>query len=195
MDSPQSPEVMDNPSRILLTLDEHLERPTRMILYGRAALYLGFDAAPLEIAESKDVDAIIPLADLDGFDEQFWKAQETTNELLRPRGLYITHLFRADQVFLRAQWEQHIVPLERPTTKRLRLFRPATLDLILTKMMRGDDAQDLADIEFMVHHDKINLSQIDAAFADVVLPDLSDLHDMFQRAQPEVRRIARNAHH
>jgi hypothetical protein len=67
---------MDNPSRILLTLDEHLEEPTRIILFGCAALYLGFDAAPPAIAESKDVDAIIPLGDLEALNEQFWKLKK-----------------------------------------------------------------------------------------------------------------------
>ena len=46
------------------------------------------------------------------------------------------HLFEADQVFLRRDWERHLVPITRPPTRWLRLFRPATLDLILTKMMR-----------------------------------------------------------
>jgi hypothetical protein len=77
--------------------------------------------------------------------------------------------------------------------KRLRLFRPATLDLIHPKMMRGDDPQDLSDIEFMIHHDRINSSQVEAAFADVVLPDVSDLHDMFKRAQPHVLNIVQKA--
>ena len=143
---------MDNATLILETLDSHLTHPTRLVLYGRAALQLGFARPPPPIAESKDVDAIIPLADLEGrsSDESFWKAQELTNAGLRPRGLYITHLFRADQVFLRRGWEQGLVPITGLATRHLRLFRPATLDLILTKMMRGDDPQDLADIKFMI---------------------------------------------
>ena len=156
---------MDNASLILSTLDAHVSRPVRLVLYGRAALQLGFTAAPPEVAESKDVDAIIPLSDLEvlSSDEGFWDAQEATNNELRPKGLYITHLFRADQVFLRRDWEQHLVPINRPPTRWLRLFRPATLDLILTKMMRGDDPQDMADIAFLVRHDQITLAQIESA--------------------------------
>jgi len=37
------------------------------------------------------------------------------------------------------------------------LFRlpPATLDLILTKMMRGEDSQDMEDRAFLIQHDRI----------------------------------------
>jgi hypothetical protein len=80
---------MDNASLILQTLDGHLNHPARLILYGRAALQLGFTDPPRGVAESKDVDAIIPLTDLDGLSasEGFWDAQEATNTELRPKGL------------------------------------------------------------------------------------------------------------
>ena len=141
---------MDNPSLILRTLDARLDHPVRLVLYGRAALQLGFSDPPSETAESKDVDAIIPLGDLDSLsaDENFWDAQEATNLGLRPKGLYITHLFRADQVFLRRDWEQHLVAITRPPTRCLPLLRPATLDLILTKMMRGDAPQKIRSTTF-----------------------------------------------
>jgi hypothetical protein len=186
---------MDNASLILQTLDGHLNHPARLILYGRAALQLGFTDPPRDIAESKDVDAIIPLTDLDGLsaDQGFWDAQEATNTELRPKGLCITHLFRADQVFLRRDWEQHLVPIIRPPTRWLRLFRPATLDLILTKMMRGDDPQDLADIAFLLRHDRVTPAQIESALAGVVIPDLVELRDAFERAKPRVRELAAGA--
>jgi hypothetical protein len=139
------------------------------------------------------VDAIIPLGDLETLsaDEGFWDAQEATNAELRPKGLYITHLFRADQVFLRRDWEQHLVPLTRPATRWLQLFRPATLDLILTKMMRGDDPQDMADIAFLLRHDRITPAQIESAIDRAVIPDLSELREGFERAKPRVRELAR----
>jgi hypothetical protein len=34
---------MDNASLILQTLDEHLDHPLQLVLYGRAALQLGFE--------------------------------------------------------------------------------------------------------------------------------------------------------
>jgi hypothetical protein len=56
---------MDNATLILQTLDEHLGHPVRLVLYGRAALQLGFAGVPAEVAHSKDVDAIIPVTDLE----------------------------------------------------------------------------------------------------------------------------------
>ena len=184
---------MDNPSLILKTLDEHLSQPTRLVLCGRAALQLGFTDPPAETAKSKDVDAIIPLTDVDQLsaNESFWDAQAATNTELSPKGLYITHLFRADQVFLRRGWERHLVPIQRPPTHWLRLFRPATLDLVLTKMMRGDDPQDMADLAFLIRHDQITPPQIEEALADAVIPDLSELRDAFEQAKPRVRELAR----
>lgn len=186
---------MDNASVILLALDERLDHPMRLVLYGRAALQLGFSAPPIEVAQSKDVDAIVPLADLEPLsaDARFWDAQQAANLQLRPQGLYIAHLFRADQVFLRRDWEQHLVSITRPPTRWLKLFRPATLDLILTKMMRGDDAQDMNDIAFLIRHDRVTPEQIEAALNDAVIPDLVELRDAFERAKPRVRQMARES--
>lgn len=185
---------MDNASLILSTLDGHLKRSARFILYGRAALQLGFSEPPPDVADSMDVDAIIPLGDLDELsaDKGFWDAQEATNDELRSKGLYITHLFCADQVFLRRDWEQHLLPIDRPPTRWLRLFRPATIDLILTKMMRGNDPQDMDDIAFLIKHDGITLAQIEDALAEVVIPDLAELRDAFEQAKPRVRELASN---
>jgi len=184
---------MDNASLILRTLDGHLSQPARLVLYGRASLQLGFTDPPPVTAESKDVDAIIPLGDLDDLsaNDNFWDAQAATNTELRPKGLYITHLFRADQIFLRRDWEKHLVPITRPATRWLRLFRPATLDLILTKMMRGDDPQDMADVAFLIRHDQVTLQQVEGALAEAVIPDLAELRDAFDRAKPRVRELAR----
>jgi hypothetical protein len=183
---------MDNPSLILRTLDGHLDHPVRLILYGRAALQLGFTDPPLGCGQSKDVDGIIPLGDLQELteDEKFWDAVEATNAKLRPHGLYVTHLFRADQVFLRPDWERHLVPITSLPLRWLRLCRPATLDLILTKMMRGDDAQDMADVAFLIGHDRITRDQVEAAFAEVQIPDLPELRQAFERAKPRVRELA-----
>ena len=186
---------MDNPSAILATLDAHLHRPVRLVLYGRAALQLGFDDTPTDIAESKDVDVIVPIGDIDDIssNEDFWAAQEATNAELEGSGLYITHIFDARQVFLRRDWEENLVAIHRPPTRWLRLFRPATLDLILTKMMRGDDPQDMADIAFLVRHDRLTPDQIERAIVDAVIPDIVELREAFERAQPVVRSLVREA--
>jgi len=187
---------MMNAERIVAALDRHLQHEVLLILYGRGAIALAFDDAPDSTKKTLDVDAIIPLSRVSTFqqDGRFWDAQEATNQELEKDGLYITHLFQADQVFLRRDWEQHLVPITtRPALRWLRLFRPATLDLILTKMMRGDDAQDLADIAFLIDHDKITPGQIENALAEAVIPDLAELREAFERAKPLVRELARKA--
>jgi hypothetical protein len=98
-------------------------------------------------------------------------------------------LFTEEQVFLRPDWADHIVPVLRPSTCHLKLFRPHTIDLILTKMMRGDDPQDMEDIDFLVRHDGITREQMEPAFATVRMPDVVELHDAFARALPVVRGI------
>jgi hypothetical protein len=184
---------MTNPERILSALDRHLDHEVPLVIYGRAAVALGFDDPPEAVTRSLDVDAIIPLSLASRFqaDDNFWEAQEAANRDLEADGLYITHLFLADQVFLRHDWERQLVPVARPPTRWLRLSRPATLDLVLTKMMRGDDAQDLADIAFLLRHDRITPEQIERALAEAVIPDLAELRDAFERAKPRVHELAR----
>ena len=75
----------------------------------------------------------------------------------------------------------------------MRLFRPATLDLILTKIMRGDDPQDMADIAFLIRRDRITPEQVESAIAEAVLTDLVELRDAFERAKPLVRELSRKA--
>jgi hypothetical protein len=184
---------MGNAAVILTKLDEHLDHSVRLVLYGRASLQLGFSNPPPDAANSQDVDCIIPSSDLDSLnaDMGFWDAQEAANEALKSQGLYITHLFRDDQVFLRQSWEKHILPVTLPELKWLRLFRPATVDLILTKMMRGDDAQDMADAAFMIRHDCITEAQLTKAFEEMKPIELVELRDAFAKAKPVVLKLAR----
>jgi hypothetical protein len=183
--------VLDNPTEVILTLDRELDHEVNLVLYGRAALYLGFADAPAEFGTTQDVDGIIPLAQLPDLmeDHRFWDAQERTNRILEPRGLYITHLFCEDQVFLRPDWELHLVPVSRPTTQWLRLFRPHAVDLILTKMMRGNDPQDLEDIAFIVRKSRVTLAEMETACQQVRIPEIPELRAAFQQALPIVREI------
>jgi hypothetical protein len=93
---------MNNPLRILQTLDRHLTAPAELTLFGRAAIALGYAASPAGFAATHDVDAILPLAWLAAEDENldFWDAQQRTNAELEPEGLYLTHLFRELEVIL-----------------------------------------------------------------------------------------------
>ena len=182
---------MNNPLRILQTLDRHLSVPAEITLFGRAALALGYPGSPAAFTTTHDVDAILPLSWLAAADENldFWQAQQRTNAELEPEGLYLTHLFRESEVILTPDWLSRRVriPLE---LQRLAVFRPATLDLILTKMARGD-ANDLADIEFLVTREPLTADQLRAAFAHARVPDLPETQALFRAAQPKVLALAK----
>ena len=185
--------MTDNPTEVLQALDRELDHAIFLVLYGRAALHLGFPANPGNYGTTQDVDGIIRLSQLTDLmnDEAFWAAQERANQYLEPKGLYITHLFSEDQVFLRPDWEQYIVPVDRPPTRWLRLFRPHAVDLILTKMMRGNDPQDMDDVAFLACHEGVTSEQLEMAFTCVRMPDVQELRDAFDRALPVVREILR----
>jgi len=183
---------MDNPSLILQSLDRHLDHEVRLVIYGRAALWLGFEGPPPEAARTQDVDAIVSLSqesELEA-DGQFWEAVEAANAELAARGLYLTHLFSEREIFLRQHWANHVVPVERPVLQKLRLYRPSTIDLVLSKMMRGADPQDMADAEFMIRHDRITESQLLEAFSQMKPVELVELRDAFAKAKPFVQRAA-----
>jgi len=107
------------------------------------------------------VDAIIPndqvqaLAD----DFRFWDARDAVNERFRSEGLYITHLFPESEVFLRRDWQSTLFRSHDFDLRHLKLSRPATIDLVLTKMMRGNDEQDMEDADFIIRHDHITETQ------------------------------------
>lgn len=119
---------MINAERIVSTLDSLLDHEVSLVIYGRAAIALGFRHPPGAVAKSLDVDVILrdsQTRSLDA-DDQFWDSQAAVNAQLDREGLYMTHLFGERQVFLRHQWESEILPVLRPSLKHLRLFRPAT---------------------------------------------------------------------
>ena len=183
---------MNNPLLILQTLDRHLDHPVELTLYGRAALALGFPSHEPSHETTQDVDAIIPLAQLESLraDAQFWDARDATNAELAEHGLYMTHLFTEADVFLLPDWLNRLVPIPG-SFAHLKLFRPATLDLILTKMMRGADPEDLSDIEFLLKHEPVTETELRTAFQRVRLPDLQELHDAFRAAQPKVLALVK----
>ncbi len=178
---------MNNPLAILRALDGHLDHPVELTLYGRAALALGFATHERRHETTQDVDAIIPMAQLDQLraDEQFWDARDVTNAELAEHGLYMTHLFTEMDVFLPPDWLERRVAIPCPFT-HLKLYRPATLDLILTKMMRGADPDDLSDIEFLLRNEPVTETELRAAFERVRMPDIQELHDAFRSAKPRV---------
>jgi hypothetical protein len=182
---------MNNPLRILQTLDRHLAAPAEITLFGRAALALGYEAGPAAFAATRDVDAVLPLSWLAAEDENldFWEAQQRTNAELEPEGLYLTHLFRELEVILTPDWLSRRVRILLEL-RRLAVFRPATLDLILTKMARGDE-NDLADIAFLLTREPLTADQLRAAFARARVPDIPETQALFLAAQPKVLALAK----
>ena len=182
---------MNNPLRILQTLDRHLARPTEITLFGRAALALGYAGSPAAFTATHDVDAILPLSWLLAQDENldFWDAQQRTNIELESEGLYLTHLFRELEVILTPDWLSCRVkiPIE---LRHLTVFRPATIDLILTKMARGDE-NDLIDIEFLLSKESLTANQLHAAFARARVPDIPEIQALFLTAQSKVMDLAK----
>ena len=124
---------------------------------------------------------------------RFWDARDAVNQRFKAEGLYITHLFPESEVLLRRHWAEHIVPITRIRLSHLDLFRPATLDLVLTKMMRGNDEQDMADAEFMIRHDRITEGRLLEAFSQMKPVGLVELRDAFAHAKPVVLELARKA--
>ena len=162
----------DNPSHILQTLDARLHHRVELTLIGKSALWLGFDSPPDEYGTTLDVDAVLSSAESAAMDQdlEFWDAVTRTNDELRELGLYLTHIFEESQLFLRPDWAAHRVRIHRPVLQQIVLYRPATLDLILTKMMRGADAGHMAEIQWMITKDHIKRDEMIQCLAAARLP-------------------------
>lgn len=143
---------MNAAQTIAETLNRHLTQPTEVVVFGAAALLLDRKFAMRMAGRStNDVDIIIPKereVQVDT-DRAFWQAVEKTNRELEPKGLYITHIFPEREVVLTPEWRQHTVPLHHESLARLNLLRPRILDLVISKMGRGD-VQDVADVRSML---------------------------------------------
>jgi len=118
----------------------------------------------------------------------FWQAQQRTNAELEPEGLYLTHLFRELEVILTPGWLEGRVRIEH-LFQRLTVFRPSTLNLILTKMARGDE-NDLADIRFLLQQEELGTDQMRASFQRARVPDVPEIQQLFRAAQPKVLALA-----
>ena len=156
---------MNNAERIAASLNHHLTEETEIVVFGSAALLLDPRYARHFAARvTNDVDIIIPAErelKVDS-DQGFWRAIEAANKELEPDGLYVTHIFPEREVALTPEWQQHIVRLEIPNLNNLTIVRPRVLDLIVSKMGRGD-AQDLEDVRTFVHLEHKVSGQIVAA--------------------------------
>jgi hypothetical protein len=75
------------------------------------------------------------------------------------------------------------LPLEK-----LEVFRPATIDLLLTKMARGDEQ----DIGFLLTREPLPREELQAAFERARVPDVTEIRELFVAAQPKVLKLARS---
>jgi hypothetical protein len=160
-----------NPAQTIAeTLDRNLTRPTEVVVFGAAALLLDRKfARRMGGRTTNDIDIIIP-AERElklNTDREFWQALEATNRELEPNGLYITHIFPEREVALTPEWKQHTVPLYQEYLSKLTLVRPRVLDLVISKMGRGD-AQDVADVRSMLrlHRDVTGVEITGAQIAE-----------------------------
>jgi len=62
---------------------------------------------------------------------------------------------------------------------------------LLTKVMRGNDEQDMANADFMILHNGIAEGQLLAAFSQMRPIDLLVLLDAFASATPRILELAR----
>ncbi len=179
---------MKNAERILAALDRRLDHSIELTIFGRAALALAFPHPPEHVERSLDVDGIIPMAELEAFenDVQFWEALEEANRELESDGLYLTHLFQEDQVILAPGWLERRSALTRPRYSHLQLFCPSTSDLVLTKMMRGGDDEDMADIRFLLTQPGASQHEMMWALEHAVVPPVAELQALFDEAREKV---------
>lgn len=179
-----------NPLKILRALDNFLKSPFQLIVYGRSALTLGYPNPGPEYCATMDVDAILPSKDLQAIEanDDFWKAQDEVNEMFAEAGLYFTHLFEEKQVILSPHWLSKLVRLDAYGFERLRLYRPSTEDLILTKMMRVDP-QDRGDIRFLMRQDGFSWTKLESYLEDAVCPAVSEIQNAFAQNTEWIRKL------
>ncbi len=178
----------DNPTLILQTLDARLDHEVELTLIGKSALWLGFDNPPTAYGVTQDVDAVVPVQQSDQMNDDlaFWDALTSANAELQELGIYLTHIFEEWQIIMRRDWFAHRVAIQRPALKHIRLYRPATVDLILSKMMRGDDPQHMEEIQWMIAHESISQSELEAAFATAHMPEDLEIAESFALARAAV---------
>ncbi len=182
--------MKNNSLKILETLDSFLGADLRLYIYGRSALALGYANPPEASLASMDVDAILPAAEVAAIEQNqdFWLAQERTNAELGDTGLYFTHLFEDKQVILTPDWQAKAVALSGFSFGHIKLFRPSTADLILTKMMRVDP-QDRDDILFLIKQPDVSIENVREALDRAVVPPIAELEEAFRENKTWLRKI------
>ncbi len=180
-----------NPEIILRQLNELLNEPIELTLIGRAAFILGY-RPPIVGAEGLqtfDVDLVVPTDQEEALDhnEAFWIALERTNDLLKGSDLYLGHIFLETQIILGNNWKERRARIVLPGADNLILFRPSSLDLLLSKMARADDPTDRADILQLIAHEHFSPETVENAFEIAHCPPEPDLIEQFEKAKAFIR--------
>ena len=68
------------------------------------------------------------------------------------------------------------------------------MDLILTKMARGDE-QDLEDIQFLLSREPHSPEDLRDAFARARVPGVEEIRQLFLTSQPKVLKLAVDISH
>ena len=139
-----------------------------MHLLGGAALDLVYDIERF----SEDVDCICSLTEAQAIDnDEFQDALAATNDVLEPRGLYITHIFDEDELVHLPDWTARLVspPSDAPTFRHFDYNAVSAEDIILSKFTRFDE-KDRMDIEDLMRVRALTREAIDALIPSVVVP-------------------------
>jgi len=91
-------------------------------------------------------------------------------------------------VILQPDWINRRLRIDVGLAK-LVVFRPATIDLILTKMARADE-DDLQDIRFLLQQELLTRDHLETAFARARVPDVPEIRELFNRARTKVLALA-----
>jgi KTSC domain len=182
---------VNNIERILSELDQKLDNTVELTLYGRAALFLGFEDAPREFGQSHDVDAVFWVGQAEELAHKtnFWNAIAELNEQLRPQELYIAHLFEEGQVILTQDWRENRVRLDGPW-RNLVLYRLGNADLFLTKLMRYDP-EDIADAKFIFAKSGWSEENVAKITAAARVPPEPEIREQFAKGAAEFVKFRR----
>ncbi len=170
---------MSNSAKLLKRLDELLDSPVELTIYGRAALELGFQNPKPEYGRSLDVDIVLSLGQAEEMEAtgNFWNALKILNSEFDADGLYISHLFDESQVILSPQWHERRLPIKLELAN-IGLFRLSDMDLLLSKLMRYDPT-DLDDVRFIIASAKLKPKDISRELDTARIPDIEEIKEQF----------------
>jgi len=164
---------------LLYALDQKLNHPAELTLYGRAALHLGFPNAPVECALSRDIDAVLWIGQAELLAEQgnFWEAVAEVNKAFADQDLYISHFFEESQVILTPEWKDRRAPISGHW-KNLTISRLGDQDLFLSKLMR-DDPIDRSDALCIAKESGMTPETVRETIRRARIPSIPEIREQF----------------